>query len=157
SSTSPAAASATRNGAQDGAEYRNHNYDEDGNQYPGEIAVVRGFRLRCGGLHAGEGDVSIFSDDLCHTLRYQPQGRAIFALPEKRDCFAAKAADFAIGQDWLQPVANLGAIAMVIHRQQNQHTAIDRLGPDAPLLVKIGGVAFNVGTIERADSDHGNL
>src|SRR5262249_2677903 len=48
-------------------------------------------------------------------------------------------------------------VATIIHGQQNQHAPVVRLRSDAPSLVQINCVAFNIPTVERMDRDYGNL
>src|SRR5262249_43411079 len=101
------------------------------------------WRLRTLELH-----MSIFRDHLGHEARHQQQGRAVLVLFQPRNYLASKAADLPIRQDGLQPITHFDPIATIIHRQQDQHAAVFRLRSDAPGLVEINRVAFNIGAVE---------
>ena len=102
-------------------------------------------------------DTRILRDDLCNTRRHQCDSAVEVILPEQRNGFASDCADFPIWQNRFQPVANFDPVTMILCRQQDQHALVCGFAADAPFVEEIDRIAFDVGSVERLNSDDGNL
>jgi len=120
------------------------------------MAFLRRYRGRAR-THAGELHTRILRNDLGDPRYHKRDRAAVVVLAQKWNRFAAEAPYFAIWENRLQPVANLGSVAVFLCGQQDQHTAICGFAADSPFLVQISGIALDIGAIERLNCDYGDL
>ncbi len=102
-------------------------------------------------------DAGVLGDDVRDPRSDEQEGLAIVAGAHEWDRFALKSADLAVGQDGLEPVANLDAGAVIVDGIQNQNAAVGGLAAYSPLMEEVDGVAFDIGAIERVNGDDGDL
>ena len=107
--------------------------------------------------HTAKGDASVLRDHICDAARHQQDCGVVVPLAEDRDGFAAKAADFAVREDRLQAVADLGPVGAVVDGEEYQDTAIGLLGADAPFRGEVESVVDNWLAIGGGDGDYGDL
>ena len=68
---------------------------------------------------ATERYTGVLRDHVRDAAGHQQDSSVIVALAEDGDSFAAEAADFTVGEDRLQAVANLGPIFVVVDGEEN--------------------------------------
>ena len=78
-------------------------------------------------------------------------------MAEDRDSFAAEAADFAVREDRLQAIADLGPVGTVVHGEEYQDTAIGLLGANAPFRGEVESVLDDWLAVGGGDGDYGDL
>ena len=104
-----------------------------------------------------ESDSAVLRDHIRNALREQKESATVIILLEQRNHFAAKAAHFAVRQDWLEAVADRNEIFVVVGSEQNQDSAIFLFGTDSPLLGQVYRVIGGFGAVERAHCDDRDL
>ena len=81
----------------------------------------------------------------------------VLPLPQKRQHFAAEAADFAIRQDRFQAVADFSPVLSVVDGEQHRYAAVFAFWPDAPFLKEAIGKILRGVAFERVDGYDGKL
>ena len=85
------------------------------------------------------------------------QRAPVFKFFEEGNSFTPEAGCFAVSDYRLQALPNLDAVLVVTNCQKNEHTAVVRLWPNAPLAEQLPGKCLNGGTFKALHGDHGNL
>ncbi len=78
-------------------------------------------------------------------------------MAEDGDGFAAEAADFAVGEDGFEAVADLGEIFVIVDGVEDEDAAAGLLGADAPFGGEIEGVVEDGLAVGCGDGDDGDL
>ena len=89
---------------------------------------------------AGEGDAGVLGDDVGDAAGDEEESGVVVILAEDGDGFAAEGADFAVGEDAFEAVADLGPIFVVVGGVEDEDAAADLLGADAPFCGESVGV-----------------
>src|SRR5271156_1876888 len=122
-----AAASATAPGATAARHYRVQNENDDSQdekpQQTTGIPLTGATGPGSGRWRAAERDAAILSDYVGDAAGQQRHGCVVIPLPEIWDRFAAKAADFTVGQDGFQAVADLRPVFVIVHGQEYENAA----------------------------------
>ena len=119
------------------------------------MIVITGRRTRS--LRVGELNTGILRDYVRYAGGDQRDRAVVVALLEKRDGLASEAADFSVGKNALQTVADCCPVLSILNRIQNEDAAIASLLANSPLLVKLYRVVEDVAAIQRIDSNDGYL
>jgi hypothetical protein len=107
--------------------------------------------------NVGELDVGVGGDRLRHASEDQRECGIVIATAHQGHSFALEAADFSVGKNRFESVADFDARAMILNDVEDEHSAVGALASDAPLLEQIDGVALDVAAFERIDSDESDL
>ena len=113
-------------------EENEHAQEDQTEQAAGILPVARAVRLRGWWRRAAERDAAILRDHIRDAAGEQRHACVVVSLTEIRDHLAAEAADFAVGQDGFQTVADLRPVFVVVHCEENQDAAGSLLRTDAP-------------------------
>ncbi len=105
----------------------------------------------------GEGDAGVLRDDVGDAARDEEESGVVISLAEDGDGFAAEAADFAVGENSFEAVADLGPIFVVVGGVENEDAAADLLGADAPFCGEGVGVVEDVLAVCGGYGDYGDL
>jgi hypothetical protein len=113
--------------------------------------------LRQGGSLRAERDVCVVCDGLGDALRNKEHCVAGAILAKQRNHLATEAADFAIGKNRFEAVADFGPILVVVSGEENQDAAIISFLPHTPLLEQTIREVGRFHAFEGADGDNGDL
>lgn len=113
---------------------------------------------RCGNIRQTiELHAAISGDHFRNFSGKVKQATVVISRSKSGRHLAAKAADFAIGQNGFESVTHFSPILVVVRGQQNQDAAIIVLVANAPLFEKIIREIRRLQTFKRFDGHHGNL
>ena len=123
---------------------------------------VKGRLLRLlGGWRSGEGlgerDFAVLGDYVRDFGSDLPERSAVLILPQQREHFAAKAADFAVRQNRLESVADFGPVLVIADSHEDHDAAVFAFGTDAPFLEETIGEVGGGAAFERMDGHDGDL
>lgn len=104
-------------------------------------------------LRSSELDTSIFRYDVCHAGGHQPYSAVIIIAFQKGDRLAHKTADSSVRQDSLKSISHFNSVAVVLHREKNQHAAVAALLAKSPLSKQVDGITLDVTPIESIDEN----
>ncbi len=96
-------------------------------------------------------------DNVGDATRDEEERGVVIVLAEDGDGFAAEAADFAVGEDAFETIADLGPIFVVVGGVEDEDAAADLFGADAPFCGERVGVIENVLAVGGGDGDDGYL
>ena len=106
---------------------------------------------------AGEGDAGVLGDDVGDAAGDEEESGVVISLAQDGDGFATEAADFAVGEDAFEAVADLGPIFVVVGGVEDENAAADLLGPDTPFCGERVGVIKGGLAVESGDGDNSDL
>jgi hypothetical protein len=106
---------------------------------------------------AGEGDAGVLRDDVGDAARDEEESGVVISLAENGDGFATEAADFAVGEDAFEAVADLSPIFVVVGGVEDEDAAANLLGADSPFCGEIVGVVEGGLVADGGDGDDGDL
>jgi len=155
----PAAAASTAWTATEGAEddaYEDKEEDESKDEAGGKRSFVIALVI-FDGRRAGEGDAGVLRDDVGDAARDEEESGIVISLAEDGDRFATEAADFAVGENAFEAIADLGPILVVVGGVKDEDAAADLFGADAPFCGEIEGVVEDVLAVCGGDGDDGDL
>jgi hypothetical protein len=109
------------------------------------------------GGRAGEGDAGVLGDDVGDAAGDEQESGVVISLAKDGDGFAAEAADFAVGKDAFEAVADLSPIFVVVGGVEDEDAAADLLGADAPFCGEIIGIVEGGLVADGGDGDDGDL
>ena len=136
----------------------NQSAQEQQTEQAARILPVSGaVRLRGRRRRAAEGDAAILRDYIRDAAGEQRYTCIVVSLTEIRDHLAAEAADFAVGEDGFQTVADLRPIFVIIYGEENQDAAGGLLGTDAPFGCDVEGIIFYRAIAQRWNDHDENL
>ena len=87
----------------------------------------------------------------------QKHGAIGVTLAKQRYHFAPETANFAVGQNGLESIANFKPVLMIIDRQQDDGAAIAALVAHLPTLVQSRSERLRFHPVESMHGDHGDL
>ena len=106
---------------------------------------------------AGERDARVLGDDVGDATRNKEESGVVVSLAEDGDGFTAEAADFAVGEDAFEAVADLGPIFVIVGGVEDEDAATDLLGADSPFCGEVVGIVEDGLAVGGGDGDDGDL
>ena len=103
-----------------------------------------------------ESDATIRCDRFGDEASNEQDGGVVVSLPEIWNRFAAKGADFAVGENRFEAITDFESILVIVNGEQDQDAAIG-FGPDAQLRRKVDGIVLDGLVSQRLDGDDGDL
>ena len=104
-----------------------------------------------------EGDAGVLRDDVGDAAGNEEERGVVISLAEDGHGFATEAADFAVGEDAFEAVADLRPIFVVVGGVEDEDAAAGLLGADAPFCGEGVGVVEDVLAVGGGDGDDGDL
>ena len=109
------------------------------------------------GRRAGEGDACVLRDDVGDAASDKEESGVVVSLAEDGDGFAPEAADFAVGEDAFEAIADLRPVFVIVGGVEDEDAAADLFGADAPFCCEGVGVVEGVLATCGGDGDDGDL
>ena len=130
---------------------------EEQQEYFTRAQIHGGSLARRGRRGSGKLDAAIGGNNLRDVAGHQRNSRVVVILAQIRDGLAAETADFAVGQNFFQAIADFDAVAVIVHGKKNQNAAVGLFGADAEAGGEINGVVLDWPAAERFDRDNDEL
>ena len=106
---------------------------------------------------ACQSDAGVLGDDVGDAAGDEEERGVVISLAEDGDGFASEAADFAVGEDAFEAVADLSPIFVVVGGVEDEDAAAHLLGADSPFCGESVGVVEGGLVADGGDGDDGDL